>query len=193
MEENSISPLKMIMIGGSAGSLEIILHIISFLPANANFCCVIIVHRKYSSESILEDLFASKTRLPVKEVEDKENIVPGTIYIAPADYHLLFEAEHTFSLDASEKIHFSRPSIDVSFESASEVFGSSIIGILLSGANADGAKGLQNIERAGGLTIIQDPATAEVSYMPEQALKVLERPLILAGNSIGEYLASQVR
>ena len=183
----------MILIGGSAGSLEIILDAISFLPENANYCCVVIVHRKSSTESILEELFASKTRLPVKEVEDKETIVPGTIYIAPADYHLLFETERTFSIDASEKIHFSRPSIDVSFESASEVFGSSVIGILLSGANADGAKGLQKIERAGGMVIIQNPETAEVSYMPEQGLKLVERPVILDGNSIGAYLSNLVK
>jgi two-component system, chemotaxis family, protein-glutamate methylesterase/glutaminase len=193
MEENSIKPFKMILIGGSAGSLEIILDVVSFLPENANYCCVVIVHRKSSAESILEELFASKTRLQVKEVEDKETIVPGTIYIAPADYHLLFETERTFSIDASEKIHFSRPSIDVSFESASEVFGSSVIGILLSGANADGAKGLQKIEKAGGLVIIQNPETAEVNYMPEQGLKLVERPVILHGNSIGAYLSNLLK
>ena len=188
MEENRMSSLKMIMIGGSAGSLEIILNIVSELPINTGFCCVIIIHRKPSSESILQDLFSSKTPLPVKEVEDKEVIVPGTIYLAPPDYHLLFENTTTFSLDASEKVHFSRPSIDVSFESAAQVFPASTIGILLSGANADGAKGLQKIETAGSVIIVQDPNTADVSYMPDQALKIVQHPVVLPGDEIGKYL-----
>ena len=188
MEENRMSSLKMIMIGGSAGSLEVILNIVSELPINTGFCCVIIVHRKPSSESILQDLFSSKTPLPVKEVEDKEVIVPGTIYLAPPDYHLLFENTTTFSLDASEKVHFSRPSIDVSFESAAQIFPASTIGILLSGANADGAKGLQKIETAGSVIIVQDPNTADVSYMPDQALKIVQHPVVLPGDEIGKYL-----
>ena len=188
MEENRMSSLKMIVIGGSAGSLEIILNIVSELPVNSGYCYVIIVHRKYTLDSTLEDLFSSKTVLTVKEVEDKEVITPGTIYLAPPDYHLLFENDTTFSLDASEKIHFSRPSIDVSFESAAQVFGDSAIGVLLSGANADGAKGLQKIESAGGLIIIQDPETADVGYMPAQALKITQLPVVIPGNAIGKYL-----
>jgi two-component system chemotaxis response regulator CheB len=188
MEEARMSAIKMIMIGGSAGSLDIILKIVTDLPINKNYACVIIVHRKSSSESILQDLFSSKTLLPVKEVEDKEVIVPGTIYLAPADYHLLFENKTTFSLDASEKVHFSRPSIDVSFESASQVFAKSAVGVLLSGANADGAAGLEKIEAAGGLIIIQDPETADVSYMPEQGLKLTQSPVVLAGYEIGKYI-----
>ena len=183
-----MSSLKMIMIGGSAGSLEVILNIVSELPINTGFCCVIIIHRKPSSESILQDLFSSKTPLPVKEVEDKEVIVPGTIYLAPPDYHLLFENTTTFSLDASEKVHFSRPSIDVSFESAAQVFPTSTIGILLSGANADGAKGLQKIETTGSVIIVQDPKTADVGYMPAQALKLVQHPVVLPGDQIGKYL-----
>jgi len=183
-----VSSIKMIIIGGSAGSLDIILKIVGNLPINKSYACVIIVHRKPSSESILQDLFSSKTLLPVKEVEDKEMIVPGTIYLAPADYHLLFENKTTFSLDASEKIHFSRPSIDVSFESASQVFRDLAVGILLSGANADGAAGLQKIEAAGGLIIIQDPETAEVGYMPAQGLKLTQNAEVVPGYEIGNYL-----
>ena len=188
-----MNSLKMIMIGGSAGSLEIILKIISDLPANNTYACLIIIHRKPSSESILQDLFSGKTLLPVKEVEDKEVIVPGTIYLAPPDYHLLFENKTTFSLDASEKIHFSRPSIDVSFESASQVFSESAVGVLLSGANADGAKGLEKIEAAGGSIIIQDPKTADVGYMPDQGIKHTQKPIILAGNEIASYLQNLLK
>ena len=115
-------------------------------------------------------MFSSRTKLKVKEVEDKDYILPGHVYIAPPDYHLLLEDENTFSLDASEKIYFSRPSIDVTFESVAEVFGAAVIGILLSGANADGAIGLSKIQQAGGFTIVQDPESAEVDYMPRQAI-----------------------
>jgi two-component system chemotaxis response regulator CheB len=193
MEENRMNPFKLILIGGSAGSLEIILNIISELPINKSYTCVIIVHRKSSSESILQDLFSGKTSLPVKEVEDKETIVPGTIYLAPADYHLLFENTTTFSLDASEKIHFSRPSIDVSFESASQAFADLTVAILLSGANADGAKGLQKIEASGGLVVIQDPETAEVGYMPAQGLKLVQSAVVLPGDQIGKYLCNLLK
>lgn len=188
MAENRVIPSKVILIGGSAGSLEIILNIISILPATGPFIYIIITHRKSSSDSIFENLLASRTTLPVKEVEDKEALRPRTIYIAPADYHLLIEDKNTFSLDASEKVQFSRPSIDVSFESAAEVFGSSVTAILLSGANSDGAKGLKKIEISGGVAIVQDPSTADVSYMPEQALKLLDRPAVVSGNLIPQYL-----
>jgi len=188
MAEDRIIRSRIMLIGGSAGSLEIILNIIALIPATSSFIYVIVVHRKYSSDSVLEDLLANKTTLRVKEIEDKESIVPGTIYIAPADYHLLIENEYTFSLDASEKIYFSRPSIDVSLESASEIFKDSLIAVLLSGANADGAKGMKKVEMSGGLVIVQDPATADVSYMPEQALKLLEHPVIVTAQRLPEYL-----
>ena len=110
--------------------------------------------------------------MQVKEVEDKEFIVPNAIYVAPPDYHLLVEDEYSFSLDSAEKIHFSRPSIDVTFESVSEKFGQRAIGILLSGANADGAEGLGCIKEAGGITIAQDPASADVGFMPQQAINL---------------------
>ena len=122
----------------------------------------------------------------------KEVILPGTIYIAPPDYHLLFEDENSFSLDASEKINHSRPSIDIAFESAAEVFGSSLIGILLSGANADGAEGLKKISQAGGYTIVQDPLTADVGFMPQQALNLMTPDAIVQGDEIGTFLQNIV-
>jgi len=192
MAEDRIILKRVVLIGGSAGSLEIILNIVAMIPATSSFIYIIVVHRKYSSDSVLEDLLSSKTKLRVKEIEDKESIVPGTIYIAPADYHLLIENEYTFSLDASEKIYFSRPSIDVSFESASDIFKDALIAVLLSGANADGAKGMKMVELSGGLVIVQDPATADVSYMPEQALKLLDNPVIVPAQQLPEYLSSML-
>ena len=117
MAEDAIIKYKMLAIGGSAGSLDVILKIVAALPFVSHLATVIIVHRKNDGESILTYLLSTRTKLAVKEIEDKEAIKGGTIYIAPADYHLLIENEKMFSLDASEKIHHSRPSIDVSFES----------------------------------------------------------------------------
>ena len=115
-------------------------------------------------------------------------IIPGCIYIAPADYHVLIENENMFSLDCSEKIHHSRPSIDVSFESVAEVFKTYTIGILLSGANADGAEGLCAIQQCGGLTIVQEPQSAEVDFMPRQALELMKPDKILNSDEIAEFI-----
>lgn len=170
MEKNEITTRAVIVIGGSAGSLEVILDITNRLPLFATVIIIIVVHRKIDNDSILENLVAHKTLYAVKEVEDKEAIIPGTIYIAPPDYHLLIENRDTFSLDSSEKIHFSRPSIDVTFESVAEVFTNRVMGILLSGANADGAAGLACIKEMGGRTLVQSPESAEMSIMPQQAI-----------------------
>jgi len=170
MAEDEINNLKALVIGGSAGCLEIILNITEELPMTRDMLTVIIVHRKHSGDSILKDLLSARSEMEVCEVEDKMEIKPSTIYIAPSDYHLLFENKQIFSLDSSEKIHFSRPSIDVSFESVAEVFGKNVIAVLLSGANADGTDGIRAIHQNGGKTIVQSPASSDVSYMPQQAI-----------------------
>jgi two-component system chemotaxis response regulator CheB len=187
MAQNKIR-YKVVVIGGSAGSLDIILKIISYADAAASTLFIIILHRKNDINSTLTGLFSTRTKLKVKEVEDKDYISPGYIYIAPPDYHLLLENENTFSLDASEKIYFSRPSIDVTFESVADVFGASVIGVLLSGANADGAHGLSRIKQAGGFTIVQDPESAEVDYMPRQAIDKLKPDAIIHAEEIPGFL-----
>lgn len=165
----SITNHRLLLIGGSAGSLEVLVQLLPALNKNLPIAIVIIMHRK-SGESVLIDVLSGKTTWPVKEAEEKETIESGTVYVAPSDYHLLFEKDKTFSLDFSEKVHYSRPSIDVSFESAAEAYGASVIAVLLSGANADGTEGLRYVRNAGGVTIVQDPAEASVSYMPQQAI-----------------------
>lgn len=171
MAENKMkTPCELIVIGGSSGSIEVLLKLLPSLKAPLSLAIILVLHRKNSVESTMTELFSGRTSIPVKEVEDKDAVEPGTIYIAPADYHLLVEREREFSLDSSEKINFSRPSLDVTFESAAEVYGPSLVGIILSGANADGTNGLRAVKRAGGLTIAQNPATAQVAYMPEQAI-----------------------
>ena len=190
MAEDNLGRYKMVVIGGSAGSLEVIMKTVAAFPENSNASFVVVIHRKNEPDSLLRNLLAGRTQLSVKEVEDKERIVPGTVYLAPPDYHLLFEDETAFSLDVSEKIHHSRPSIDVTFESAAEVYGAALIGILLSGANADGSHGLKKIFENGGHTIVQEPSSAEVSFMPQQALNLIKPNAVLPGNEIGVYLKS---
>jgi two-component system chemotaxis response regulator CheB len=159
-----------LLIGGSAGSLEAILQLLPALQPHRSLAAVVVVHRR-SGESMLPELLNEKTTWLVKEAEEKEPIMPGTMYVAPADYHLLIEKDKTFSLDYSEKVHYSRPSIDVTFETAAEAYGPAAIGLLLSGANQDGTAGLREIKRSGGLILVQDPAEAAVNYMPQHALE----------------------
>ena len=158
----------LLVIGGSAGSLEAILQFFPSLKPEKKLAIVVVLHRR-SGESMLTELLRDKTAWQVKEAEEKESIEPGTIYIAPADYHLLIESDGTLSLDYSEKIHYSRPAIVVTFETAAEVFGPKVMALLLSGANQDGTAGLQKIKRAGGFVMVQDPAEAVVAYMPKHA------------------------
>ena len=172
MEKNvMMSPTcELVIIGGSSGSLDIVLKIISSLRKDISVAIVVVVHRKTTSDSTLSELFAIRSSLPVKEVEDKDEIIPGFVYLAPSDYHLLFEKRHVFALDYSEKVNYSRPSIDVTFDSAAEAYGNNAVAILLSGANADGTEGMKAIHQKGGITIAQTPGTASFPYMPEQAI-----------------------
>jgi two-component system, chemotaxis family, protein-glutamate methylesterase/glutaminase len=169
-EEILMNKYELLIIGGSAGSLEVILEVLPLLRHDLDYAILLVLHRR-SGDSLLTGLLSDKTSLEVKEAEEKEAIRPGVIYIAPADYHLLVEKDKTLSLDYSEKIHYSRPAIDASYETAAEAYGPLLIGVLLSGANADGAEGLLKIKQAGGLTIVQDPNEASVSYMPQQAIE----------------------
>ena len=179
---------KIVVIGGSAGSLSRVLRLLPHLTKKLNITVVLIFHRKEDEDSVLHDVLAYKSGFTVKEVEDKDPIQRHHIYIAPADYHLLLEKDLTFSLDMSEKINFSRPSIDVTFESAADAFGNAVAGLLLSGANADGVTGLQFIQERGGKIIVQDPKSAEVPYMPQQAVDRLTVDLVLTEFNTEEFL-----
>jgi two-component system chemotaxis response regulator CheB len=158
-----------LIIGGSAGSLDVLLKVLPLLDPALSFPIVIVIHRKHGTDSLLPELLSGRTRLIVKEVDEKEPVVAGRVYIAPSDYHTLIEQDHTFSLDYSEKINYSRPAIDATFQTAAEVYGEKLVCLLLSGSNADGVNGLKSVNLWGGTAIIQDPATAQVAYMPEQA------------------------
>ncbi|RYD80122.1 MAG: chemotaxis protein CheB [Sphingobacteriales bacterium] len=188
MAQEQIKNIKLIIIGGSSGSLEVIMKILPKLKKDFSIPVVIIMHRNTVSDSALTELLASRTFLTVKEAEDKDQLEPGSIYIAPPDYHLLIEADGTISLDASERVHYSRPSIDVSFMSAAVAYKNEGVAILLSGANADGAEGIKAIKDCGGYTIVQDPDEASVGYMPQQALLTKAVDEILSGERMGDWL-----
>lgn len=179
---------KLLIIGGSAGSLEVILHTLPHIHTTINFAILIIMHRGTEPDPLLQFILSSKTSLIVKEAEEKEEIQPGIIYIAPADYHLLIEKDHTFSLDFSEKVNFSRPSIDVTFSVAAEAYGEELACLLLSGGNTDGTDGLLLIKAAGGITAIQDPATANVPFMPQYALSKMQPDYILSPGEVAAFI-----
>lgn len=185
MEESKIiSGCKVVIIGGSAGSLNALMQILPDLKPLNGFAIVIVLHRKSTDDQTLEELIALKATIPVKLVEDKVPIEPGFIYIAPSNYHLLFERNNALSLDISEKINYSRPSIDVSFESAAEIYGDALVGILLSGSNTDGTVGLKAIKAAGGTVIVQNPTVAEMPFMPHNAILNTDPDLVLDNQEI---------
>ncbi|WP_214227309.1 chemotaxis protein CheB [Pedobacter sp. B4-66] len=176
------------IIGGSAGSLDVLLKILPLINAAIKFPIVIVIHRKHGTDSLLPDLLSSRTKLKVKEVDEKEPISAGTIYIAPSDYHLLIEQDRTFSLDYSEKINYSRPAIDVTFQTAAEVYKEKLACLLLSGSNSDGVNGLKSVKLWGGTALIQDPKTAQVAYMPAQAQANVKIDSVLSIEDIAEFI-----
>ena len=177
-----------LIIGGSAGSLDVLLEIFPQLSQNLNFPIILVVHRKASNESLLTDLIRNRTSLLVSEAEEKEVLKAGKVFIAPADYHMLIEEDHSISLDYSEKINYSRPSIDVTFQSAAEVFRSGLVCILLSGSNADGVEGLKSVNNFGGRVVIQNPNTAIMPYMPQQAVLQVRPHEVVDGHDMATYI-----
>lgn len=177
-----------IIFGGSAGSLDVLIQVLPLINSNIDFSIIIVLHRKSGADNILTDLLSSKTKLTVKEIEEKDNILPGVIYLAPSDYHLLIEKNNTFSLDSSEKINYSRPSIDVTFQSAAEVYKDKLVCFLLSGSNADGVEGLSKVKETGGKVIIQNPQSAAFPYMPSQAALNVKVDETLQIEDIANYI-----
>lgn len=184
--ETSPTKAGIIVIGASAGGLKVIFEWSRQLPTHFPVPIVVVIHRNARYETKLEENLAQQCDIIVKLANEKEPILPGHIYFAPAGYHLLVEPDKTFSLDLSDPVHFCRPSIDVTFESIAEVYGKQTVGILLSGANQDGAAGLQAIQKHQGYAIVQHPAWAEVPIMPQAAIdmeaydQIAENPKIFA-------------
>lgn len=175
---------ELVVLGGSAGSFKAIYNAARVFPETLNKAVLVIIHRKKNFFSEIENLFAANSRMSLREVSDKDVIKKNTIYIAPANYHTLIESKNTFGLDVSEAVWYSKPSIDVSFECAAEVFKDKVTAVLFSGANQDGARGLLSLRNKGSLTIVQDPAEAEMPEMPQAALRLNAADYVLTTNDI---------
>ncbi len=176
--------IKAIVVGTSAGGLNALQQILAPLPENFRFPILIVQHRWPTQDDLLAFTLNESCKLPVKEANQLEPICPGTVYLAPANYHLQVEPDKTLSLSVDAKVCYSRPAIDVLFETAAAAYHAEVVGIILTGANRDGTAGLQKIRENGGFTIAQDPTTAEVATMPNAAIldnvidKVLSLPEI---------------
>lgn len=179
------SKIQALVIGGSAGSVGALLRILPPLPKDYPLAIMVVVHLPPDCDSTLATLLRDRCQIPVKEAEDKEPICPGVVYIAPPNYHLLVEPDFQLSLSQDEPVLFSRPAIDVLFESAADAYGDALAGVVLTGASSDGARGLRAVGAAGGLAFVQTPSTAEASTMPQSALDACPsaRILDLAGLS----------
>jgi two-component system chemotaxis response regulator CheB len=177
-----------VVIAGSAGGLEAMLRILSVLPAGFRLPLIALLHLPGDGDSKLAEVLGARLAIPVEEAMDKARIAPGTLYVAPGGYHLLVEQDHSLALSCEAPVNFSRPSIDVLMSSAADAWGARLAGILLTGANEDGAEGLAHIGEQGGLTVVQDPSEAAIPTMPRAAIKRRAPDLVLALERIGALL-----
>lgn len=177
-----------IVIGASAGGVDALSTLLPALPAGAAASTFVVLHLPRERPSLLVNIFAPKCAQPVREAQDKEPIERGVIYFAPPDYHLLVDAGPQLALSADEPVNYSRPAIDVLFESAADYYGERLLGIILTGGNHDGAAGLQAVRRAGGMSIVQLPGEAQAPFMPELALRQGEVDAVLTVAQIATLL-----
>jgi two-component system chemotaxis response regulator CheB len=176
-------PYSVVAIGTSWGGLAALTTLLGGLPADFAIPVVVVQHRGNDSERLLSQLLQDATDLRVCEIEDKDELTPGTVHLAPANYHVLIE-EGYLSLTVEEPVRFSRPSIDVMLTSAADTYRSAAIGIVLTGANEDGARGLAHIVKRGGRALVQDPKTAEIPIMPQAAIRAVPTAEVLPLNKL---------
>jgi len=179
-----------IVMGASAGGVSALLCVLGLLPRSLSIPVICVLHLPDDHDSQLAEVFARNLKRPVREARDKEDLEGGIIYVAGPGYHLSVERDRSLSLSQEDRVHYSRPSIDILFDSAADAYGSSLVGVLLTGANEDGARGLARISQLGGLTIVQDPLQAQVPVMPAAALALHRPGHILSLSGIGHLLAS---
>lgn len=179
---------EVVVIGVSTGGLKALTRILGSLGDDFPLSIIIVQHQYPSSSDYLANFLDKNSPLKVKEAEDKEMILLGTVYIAPPSYHLAIEDDGTFSLSLFERVRYARPSVDVLFESAAEVYRERLIGVILTGGNNDGSHGLKMVKERGGFTMVEDPGTAEVSAMPKAALAATEVDAVLPLERIGPFL-----
>lgn len=181
-----------IVVGGSAGGVDALAVLLPALPPGLRVPVVVVLHLPRERPSLLVEIFSRQCPIPVCEACDKAPIEPGTLYFAPADYHLLVDRGPCFALSVDEPVHFSRPSIDVLFESAADIYGQHLLAVVLTGASQDGAQGLAAVHRAGGITVVQRPSEALVPYMPESALRASPVDHVLPLTGIAELIGKFV-
>jgi two-component system chemotaxis response regulator CheB len=189
MNRKSI-PYEAVVIGVSFGGLKALQKILPAINPDFPAPIMVVQHQDPQADDFLASHLDSLSKIRVKMAEEKELATPGVVYLAPANYHLLVEDDHTLSLSVDEKVNYSRPAIDVLFESAADAYGSRLIGIILTGANQDGSLGLKLIKEYGGLTVVQDPRTAQAPSMPEAALAALEVDYVLSLEEIANLINS---
>ncbi|WLH33166.1 chemotaxis protein CheB [Pseudomonas sp. FP2196] len=185
--------IEAIVVGASAGGVEALLTLLGPLRKGFALPIIIVLHLPEERRSQLAEVFARRLALPVEEATDKQDIEAGTVYFATPGYHLSVELDRSLSLSLEDRIHHSRPSIDYLFESAADVYGPKLAAVLLTGANHDGARGLAQVKRHGGLTIVQDPDDAQVATMPLAALKTQQPDHVLPIHGIGRLLVELER
>jgi two-component system chemotaxis response regulator CheB len=181
---------ELIAIGGSAGGIATMQTILKKIPTGFRIPIVVVIHLPANNHGLLSKVLGGWTKNPLREPNDKDPVEAGTIYTAPSGYHLMVEREKIFCVNLDDPVQFSIPSIDVFFESAAEAYGNKVLGIVLSGANEDGAQGLNRLIEVGGMGIVQDPSTAQSPLMPSSALKAAPSAISLSPEEIGEFLAN---
>ncbi|GAA0368067.1 chemotaxis protein CheB [Bowmanella denitrificans] len=182
------SGFKLLVVGSSLGGMTALVQLLGRLPEDFFLPVVAVQHLAPSTESQLAEILNRHIALQVKEAEEKESISASTVYLAPPNYHLLVETDLTFTLTLDELVNYARPAIDVLFETAAEACGPAVIGIVMTGANSDGAKGLSHIKQKGGWTMVQEPSTAQSKAMPDAAVKTAKPDLVLPIDAITDWL-----
>lgn len=182
--------IKAVVIGASAGGVQALLQILPALPASYPLPVLIVVHVPPDRDNALVSLFQARCQIEVREAADKEPALPGVVYFAPSDYHLLVEKDGTLSLSSDELVNHSRPSIDVLLESSADAFGAELVGVILTGANADGARGLQAVVEVEGVAIVEDPGEAYAPTMPAASLRAAPSAKVMKVAAIASYLLS---
>ena len=181
---------ELVVIGASLGGLEAVAQLLASLPNGFSLPVAVVQHRAASTDNDVAVMWQRSTTLPVADADDKAPIVRGQVYVAPADYHLLVESKGWFALSTEGPVHWARPSINVLFQSAAEVYGAGVIGVILTGASADGSEGLAEIRRRGGCALVQKPASAECDVMPRAAIAATPVNHILELQELGRLIGA---
>lgn len=179
-----------VAIGASAGGVEALCRLLPALPASARAAVFVVLHLPRDRPSLLASIFQARCALPVLEAQDKEPVAPGTVYVAPPDYHLLVDEGPRIALSTDVPVNFSRPAIDVLFESAADLYRERLLAVVLTGANHDGAAGLAAVQQRGGVAVVQDPESAQVALMPAAALQRNPTSRVMSIGEICDLLAT---